>query len=368
MRTRLLILLVVVAAIAGAAVLVVMFASDSIAPQRERSSTDIYSDGVGLIGALTATAEALGTSLDPTALASSSVVPIAGDVTPLAPVPTPTPRIPVLSTSGEALPGANMTVAITGAAPGESFQLLLNGQPLSSSHASDHSGAAVVEIELPNNLSAGNSNLTFAGQQSGTVSISISITVQEPQVNIRPEDIAGGSTVTLDATDFRPSETITVTIDGEAIGSAVSADDGSFSITTQVPDLPDGQHAVKFEGDAGSELTQQMEFKAALAGAGQGGAGAGSGKPDGTGSDAPAGGDAGIDSAGIPSRLYFAAGAFTAWLAVLTLWVIRIDRTRSVSGDKLLARLVTVLERRQTAQMQLRTPGSTDSGDRERAA
>ncbi|MDA0677556.1 MAG: hypothetical protein O2788_06070, partial [Chloroflexi bacterium] len=91
MRTRLLILLVVVAAIAGAAVLVVMFASKSLAPQHERASTEIYADGVGLIGAMTATAEARGTSLDPTALADSSVVPISGDVTPMAAAPTPTP-------------------------------------------------------------------------------------------------------------------------------------------------------------------------------------------------------------------------------------------------------------------------------------
>ena len=365
MRTRLFILLLVVAGIAGAAVLVVMFASNSVAPQRDRPTTDIYSDGVGLIGAMTATAEALGTSLDPTALAESSVVPIAGAVTPVAPVPTPTPRIPVLATRGEARPGGSMTISITGTAPGETFQLLINGSPVSSPRTADATGTAVVEIQLQNDIAAGNADLAFTGQQSGTVSISFTVTVPEPQVSIKPEQVSGGSAVTLTAEDFRPSETITVTIDGQVIGSAVSAQDGSFSITTKVPELQDGQHQVKFEGDAGSDLTQQMEFKTAPAGTGQGGTGTGTGGPSSPGGDAVTDGGTGNGNSGVPSWLYFAAGAFTAWLAVLTLWVIRIDRSRAVTGDRMLARLVTVLERRSAMQVQR---DGANSGDRERAA
>ena len=75
MRYRLTIVTVIVGALVAAAVLLTLPSSDDSAVERDQTPTGFYSDGLGIVGALTATVDAGGPALDPTALVTPATLP-----------------------------------------------------------------------------------------------------------------------------------------------------------------------------------------------------------------------------------------------------------------------------------------------------
>ncbi len=345
MRYRLTVVSVIAAALAAAGLVFALSQNDD--GPSERSQPELFSEGLGLVGAFTATAEAGGAALDPTAIATPGA-------TSSGPDPASTserddqgadgnatsPEGAQLSTAVSA-EGDRVTIELTGAAPGEAFQVTVDGSPVEAPGATaDSSGTAVFELSIPGG--SGNSfELVVTGPELGARSTRIDLPVTQPGIVVNPEMPEPGQSVTIDADGFQPGEKLTITFGGEDLASGIAGQDGSFSMTTGLPDLPvpsSGMDGLRVEGDRGSMATTDFSVPANPS-AGGPPESVGGGQSA-TVSETPEQEPVVADS--IPSWIYIAIGAIAAWLAILTLWVYRLDRDREFQF-KFLRRVISDL-------------------------
>ena len=341
MQYRITITLVVAIVITGAVLLLTLNNRQGASTEPGGSSRTELPGELGIVAAMTATAVTRQASLDPTAITSPDIlethVPAVGS--------TPTPEsgsLPglVLTLSNSTLtPGSSFSLEITGAHPGESFNVSLAGTTLFASGVADQTGAASIEAAFPPNTPPGEYSLAVSGSESAPASISITISQSGPAVSISPEKPAGGETVRIDGSGFAPSEMVSARVEDEPVGSAVAGSDGAFSISTRLPELEAGDQSLFLEGSSGSSASVQMNT------AGSVGAGA---RPVAAATPITDPGDTDSEDKPFepielqeppaeesplsPGWVYAAAGAVAAWLAVLTVWVYRLDRSRDRSS------------------------------------
>ena len=384
MRYRLTIIAVVVAAIGAAVVMLILTTGEDPSVERDATSSDVFSPELGIVAAFTATARAGGGALDPTALVTPTTVLAAAS--PVIPDPTSTkepepdrkPEPQLSAPTNPVSAGQSISVRLTGAAPGEQFDNLIKGESAVVSGIADETGSAVIALTVPIDIPAGTAVISFSGESSGSTSISIQISVVSPSITLSPDSPAAGDSITVVVEGLTPAEAVTVRISGELVGSAISGSDGSFSITTRVPELESGEHTVSLEDESGEIATAKLMVAA--------GSESGSANPTttpvatgaiGDGSeqtgpdpssetderqtggavqetpgndqsqgdqpsevgDQAAGADidsaTGPDGSGLPPWLYVIIGVFTGWLGLLTVWVIRLDRSRDRRIDAL---------------------------------
>ncbi|MGO1839104.1 MAG: choice-of-anchor G family protein [Candidatus Microbacterium stercoravium] len=72
----------------------------------------------------------------------------------------------------------------------------------------------------------------------------------DTSIEVEPGSIAQGETATVTGSGFEPGETVTVTLDGETIGTATAEEDGSFTLDyTAADDAETGDFVVEAVGD-----------------------------------------------------------------------------------------------------------------------
>lgn len=342
MRYRLTAISVVVVALAAASLVFVLNRSDS--PSSELTQPDLFPEGgLGLVGAFTATAEAGGAALDPTALAQPTSTSSA-----LLSTPAPTDSTasaatvassPVLSLSSDsAQTGDQLTVEISGAVPGEAFEISVAGIAIEvSSATADATGSLKIEITVPAGASGESAELVALGSISGANSTMISISNGSASVAVNPEQPEPGESLTVSAEGFEPGEAVTVSVAGEEVGSGIAGQDGSFSMTTGLPELPESESTMQtlsVEGENGSAASAEFIPPVQVGGSGPtGNGGQTAGVTDG-GSEQPPITDGQPDSTGgtddgfLPTWVYIVIGAMIGWIGILTVWVYRLDRDR----------------------------------------
>lgn len=384
MRYRLTIVAVIVAAIGATVALLTLTTGDDPAVERDATSSDVFSPELGIVAAFTATARAGGAALDPTALVTpttelAAASPVISEPTGTnEPEPNPKPEPLLSAPTNPVSAGQSISVRLTGAAPGEQFDILIEGESSVVSGIADETGTAVIALTVPIGTPAGTAVISFSGESSGSTSISIQISVGSPSITLSPDSPAAGDSLTVDAEGLSLVEVITVRISGELVGSAISGSDGSFSITTRLPELESGEHNVSLEDGSGEIATAKLMITAdsesgsanptatpvATGAIGDGSeptstdpnsetderqdGGQGQQPPgnDQSRGDQPpdagdqaAGGDAdsviGLDGSALSPWLYVIIGVFTGWLGLLTVWVIQIDRSRDRRIDAL---------------------------------
>ncbi len=349
MRYRLTVISVVVAALAAALVFALNRSDDSSV---ERGQPELFPEGsLGIVAAFTATARAGGAALDPTALATPSSTSVPSISTPLpettsAPAaettdsgPAETPATsPVLKlSSDEATAGEQISVEMSGAVPGESFEITVGGTTVEvPSSTADSVGTFTIEITISEGVTGDSLELVLVGSESGVTATTINISSEKPTVGVSPEDPEPGESITLSADGFEPGEAVTITVSGEEIGSGIAGQDGSFSMTTGLPELPesaDGSQTLSVESAAGSTATTEFSAPAGSAGSGSSGTAdepigaAGDGKNPINSIGQPEN-DSPVADDPIPAWLYMVIGTIAGWILVLTVWVYRLDRDR----------------------------------------
>ena len=387
MRYRLTVVTVIVAAIVAAAVLIALPKEEDPPIERDQNQTKLVPPELGIVGAITATAEAGGTALDPTALVTPTTLVDDPSSTSTPTTPQGERPGPLLSTvSGLVAAGDTISIQLTGAAPTELFEILINGESVLASGSADATGSAVIAGTIPDGLPAGTVAISFSGEISGSTAISIEISVAAPVMTISPDLPAVGDLITISAEGLSPGEAVMIRASGQLIASATTGVDGSFSVTAELPDLEEGEHSVLMEGEFGETATTDLTVVAPLAPAiaeptatsSASGAGAADLNPDETGNasggepGSPGGpdqpsqvdqsGDAGepvkdedIDPAvasadsGLPNWLYVVIGVFAGWLGLLTVWVIRLDRSKDSGNRALALEIAKLVEMGQTA-------------------
>ena len=342
MRYRFTVISIVAVALVAAAIVFSLNRGNE--PRSERSQNELFPGGLGVVGAFTATARAGGgATIDPTALVTPSTTVHAIPTSTAVTGSTPTSAAPTLRLSSEQVaPGGLISVDVSGAAPGESFELAMSELPVGSG-TTDSSGSSTVEVVAPRDLSPQTVDLTFTGAESGQGAISITISVNAPLVKAEPSASGSSGSVLVSADNFVPGEAITISVSGQTVASGIADGDGGFSVTTGLPESLLGSGAnqtISADGSDGSIAMAPIDLsREALtqptSTALSGDLGEGSGPP-GQESLEPAPepeseqrDDAGGTSlSNLPAWIYFAAGTVVGWLALLTVWVIRIDRSR----------------------------------------
>jgi hypothetical protein len=394
----------IVAGLAAGAVVFAISQGDDPTTEPDQPPTEFFSGGLGIVAAITATAEAGGVALDPTALVSPTVladeVSASAIAVPPTSAPAPTQRPnPTLSTAaGPVSPGETISIRVDGAAPNDQFEISINGEPVSTSgnptETADPNGTANVLITVPESTSTGTIEIVFSGGQSGTATTSLEISVTAPLVTVDPQSPVAGESVTVSADELTPGMMVTVRIGGQMVGSAVSGNDGSFSITTRVPELEQGAHSISLEGQSGqlasSELTIAPDTPV-VGGIAQptaspqvtGQQANGADSQDGTNSENQQSADStgpGADDGSstsnslaseLPIWLYLVIGAVAGWLGLLTIWVVRLDRRRDSHVDALVQEVARLVELEQVADVANResdSPAATGQQDYEQAA
>lgn len=373
MRYRLTVISIVAVALVAAAVVFGLNRNDDSLP--ERSQTELFPDGLGVVGAVTATARAGGgATIDPTALVTpSSTVETAAPTGTAVSENTATPVPPTLRlSSDEVAPGGLVSVEISGASPDENFDLAMGTTPVGNGMA-DSSGNAMIEVIAPRDLPPQTIELTFTGAQSSSSAVSITISNDAPMVNVDSAQSDNGESVSIAADNFSPGESITIRISGQPIASGIADNEGSFSVTTGVPEslaANNDAQTLSAEGNGGSVAMTRVNLSqgaavqpTATALAGDSGQDAGSvpprqengmGEPDAGPADEQDSDGGDVSLSNLPAWIYFAAGVLVGWLALLTLWVMRLDRSR----DRWVAAMVSEIRRADEGSTSKRIAGT----------
>ena len=235
------------------------------AETEDGGESEFYSE-LGIVGAITATARA-GGALDPTALVTPTSEPTATVGSELQPTstpvePTPVPLPPQLRVSSdEVAPGETFDLDVDGAEPGELFEVTMNGGAPLATATADENGSAKIELTVPEDEEPGNASVRFSGAESASTSVPITVYLDIPEALVEPRESPAGESVTVSGRKFEPSESVSISVDGELIGSAIAGSDGSLSVTTQLPEeLEEGEHDVELEGSLGSRASAPVNI------------------------------------------------------------------------------------------------------------
>ena len=91
-------------------------------------------------------------------------------------------------------------------------------------------------------------------------------TTAAPALTLSESKAAAGTSITANGSGFKSGETVDVTFNGQNVGSPKAADNGSFSLSFTVPDVPVGTYGVLATGrDSGLSASTNFEIVAGAA-------------------------------------------------------------------------------------------------------
>ncbi|WP_293697908.1 LPXTG cell wall anchor domain-containing protein [uncultured Agrococcus sp.] len=144
-----------------------------------------------------------------------------------------------------------------GFAPGEELTISFDGTEVSAPTADDEgSFSDTIAID---GVEPGEYTITVTGE-SGSVSVAITVTEDgqeptEPTLELEKSTVTGDELadgIQLSGSGFAADEELTITFDGDLVGTATSDDAGAFAGTLSAENVAAGDYIVSVSGDSGS--------------------------------------------------------------------------------------------------------------------
>lgn len=141
-----------------------------------------------------------------------------------------------------------------GFAPDEELRIDFEGTEVSALTADDEgSFSETIAIE---GVEPGEYTITVTGE-SGSVSVSITVTAdgQDPTLELEKSTVTSDELATgiqLSGSGFAAHEELTITFDGDLVGTTTSDDTGAFAGTLSAENVAAGDYIVSVSGDSGS--------------------------------------------------------------------------------------------------------------------
>ncbi len=152
------------------------------------------------------------------------------------------PTLSLSPSSGQ--PGSSFNAAFAGFAAAETISLSFNGVA-DGSATSDASGDCSTAASVPTNLPGGMYTVVAAGSSGDSASASFTVT---PALALSPSSGSPGSTFTALVSGFAADETVDLSFNGVADGSATANAAGDCTVPATVPALATGTYTVTAEG------------------------------------------------------------------------------------------------------------------------
>ncbi|MGO2095822.1 MAG: choice-of-anchor G family protein [Candidatus Microbacterium stercoravium] len=168
-----------------------------------------------------------------------------------------------LSTAGSAISGV---VSAASSALSPVFGLIDDVVSVNINVQEDDGAGTYTEIAAQLTLIGGSGATVNLGQ--ATVGPN-EVAAYDTSIEVEPGSIAQGETATVTGSGFEPGETVTVTLDGETIGTATAEEDGSFTLDyTAAEDAETGDFVVEAVGaESNVPATGSLEITEGDAGA-----------------------------------------------------------------------------------------------------
>jgi len=141
--------------------------------------------------------------------------------------------------------GSVITIKGTGFTPGTAA-ITLDGVSIGNVTV-ENNGVLAASVTIPATAAFGERTVAVQG-------ITQTFTV-DPEISVSPDSGTMDDTITVTGNGFRPGKTVTFILDdlyslGTSPGTVVTKEDGSFTATFKVPNLPQGEHTIKVsDGD-----------------------------------------------------------------------------------------------------------------------
>jgi hypothetical protein len=161
---------------------------------------------------------------------------------------TAVPVAVTLSTQS-GLPGATITANGAGFKPGEPVDVSFNGASVGSPTVNT-GGTFSLSFTVPN-LGPGQYGVLAKGQTSGlTATTSFTVNQGSASLTFSVPQAAPGASLTVSGSGFQPGETVQLSFNGAAVGSATVDTKGAVSVTFVVPSLAPGEYGVDAKGQS----------------------------------------------------------------------------------------------------------------------
>jgi hypothetical protein len=190
-----------------------------------------------------------------TTAATATSVPSPTQTATVAATATGTPQPTLTLNPQQAPPGTSVAGLGAFFLPGDTVNLLFNGNQVDSETANT-SGTVSFQFSVPS-LGPGQYQVVANGQTRG--SASLTFTVAGSQLTLSTDQGPPGSSLTVTGTSFKPGETVNVFFNGAQVGAPIADTNGSFQITFKVPQLPNGDYQIDAKGQS-SGLTSSQKF------------------------------------------------------------------------------------------------------------
>lgn len=148
-------------------------------------------------------------------------------------------RLQLVDSDGTVSPGEDLTIRGSGFWGPEEVDITLNGSAVAS-FSSGATGSYEGTITIPSDTPLGTATLSASGPRSGAqASLTLRIVSSEPDATLSmlpAEDyVVQGLEVRLVGTGFGADETVTLALDGTALGSATADSAGDFAADVTIP-------------------------------------------------------------------------------------------------------------------------------------
>ncbi len=153
------------------------------------------------------------------------------------PTTTPTPTADIQVT----VSGTTVNINGTGFKASSQITVSIEGSVVSTA-TSDANGAFATQFEVPASVTPGDHVISVT---DGTSTKQYTFTKAPPAAAPDIQVLAAGTSVVISGTDFAPNSTITISVDGETLGTLTANAAGAFVSQLQMPgDLKHGDHTI----------------------------------------------------------------------------------------------------------------------------
>jgi hypothetical protein len=158
--------------------------------------------------------------------------------------PAAAPALALSTSSG--LAGANITANGSGFKPSETVDVSFNGQSMGKPPVNG-GGTFSLTFTVPQ-LPPGEYGVLAKGDSGDTAATSFTINEGGATLAFNPPQAAPGASLTVNATGFRPGETVQVSFNGPMVATGTADTSGNVTFTFTLPNLSPGNYGVTATG------------------------------------------------------------------------------------------------------------------------
>ncbi|NLB81377.1 MAG: hypothetical protein GX800_07180, partial [Clostridiaceae bacterium] len=118
---------------------------------------------------------------------------------------------------GNAIPGGNIVLSVSGLLPGEAFELYINNY-ITLTDVSDENGTKTINVTIPSNYEKNSIAILIMGTNSfKSKELTVPVTITAPSITVSPSSTNAGSGITISYQGFIPNEDIIYYFDNRQI-------------------------------------------------------------------------------------------------------------------------------------------------------